>query len=44
MARLTGRLGLPALEQTWRQVTGQPLPPQVRDYITRQPDDESSQP
>jgi tetratricopeptide (TPR) repeat protein len=34
LARLTRRLGMTALEQTWRQVTGQPLPQAVRDYVT----------
>jgi Tetratricopeptide repeat len=35
LARLTHQLGMPALEQSWQQVTGQPLPEQVRDYVTR---------
>jgi hypothetical protein len=26
-ARLTGQLGLPAIEQAWQQVTGRPVPP-----------------
>jgi tetratricopeptide (TPR) repeat protein len=34
LARLTRQLGIPALEQTWQQVTGQPVPQPVRDYIT----------
>ena len=29
---------MPALEEAWRQVTGQPLPRQVRDYITSHQD------
>lgn len=29
---------MPALEQAWQEVTGQPLPQQVRDYVTSQPD------
>ena len=33
LARLTGQLGTPALEAAWRQVTGQPVPQPVRDYI-----------
>jgi tetratricopeptide (TPR) repeat protein len=33
LAQLTGRLGMAALEETWRQVTGNPLPPAVRDYV-----------
>jgi tetratricopeptide (TPR) repeat protein len=40
LARLTSQLGLPALEQAWQQVTGQPVPPPVRDYLTRHPDDQ----
>lgn len=37
LARLTRQLGLPALEETWRQVTGRPVPRDVLDYIaTRQ--------
>jgi tetratricopeptide (TPR) repeat protein len=44
LTRLTRRLGLPALEQTWQQVTGQPLPQQIRDYVTSQPNDGGSQP
>ena len=34
LARLTRQLGMPALEHTWRQVTGQPVPQAVRDYLT----------
>jgi tetratricopeptide (TPR) repeat protein len=34
LVRLTAQLGTPALEEAWQQVTGQPLPQQVRDYIT----------
>jgi hypothetical protein len=33
LARLTGQLGLPALEAAWRQVTGQPVPQPVRDHL-----------
>jgi hypothetical protein len=44
LARLTRHLGLPALEETWQQVTGDPLPQHVRDYITSQPNDEEGQP
>jgi hypothetical protein len=39
LARLTRLLGMAALEQSWRQVTGQPVPPAVRNYITSHPDD-----
>jgi len=34
LARLTGELGLPALQSAWQRVTGQPLPQAVRDYVT----------
>jgi tetratricopeptide (TPR) repeat protein len=34
LARLTSQLGMPALEEAWQEVTGQPLPQQVRGYIT----------
>jgi tetratricopeptide (TPR) repeat protein len=36
LARLTKQLGLPTLEAAWQQVTGQPLPQPVRDWITSQ--------
>jgi hypothetical protein len=38
LVRLTRQLGMLALEETWQQVTGQPLPQQVRDYITSHQD------
>ena len=40
LARLTRQLGMPALEAAWQQITGQPVPPAVRDYITSHPDDD----
>jgi len=40
LARLTRQLGMPALETTWQQITGQPVPQRVRDYITSHPDDD----
>jgi len=40
LARLTRQLGLPALEQAWQQVTGQPAPQPVRDYITSHKDED----
>jgi len=40
LARLTGQLGMPALEHAWRQVTGQPVPQPVRDYLTSHHDDQ----
>jgi tetratricopeptide (TPR) repeat protein len=33
LARLTRQLGTLALQAAWRQVTGQPVPQPVRDYI-----------
>jgi hypothetical protein len=36
LARLTVHLGMPALERTWLDVTGSPLPQAVRDYVTSQ--------
>jgi len=39
LIRLTRQLGMPALEEAWRQVTGQPVPGQVRDYIASQHDE-----
>jgi hypothetical protein len=40
LVRLTTLLGIPALEQSWRQVTGSPVPKAVRDYITGHHDEE----
>jgi tetratricopeptide (TPR) repeat protein len=40
LVRLTRQLGLPALEETWQQVTGQPLPQAVRDYVTSHQDEQ----
>jgi tetratricopeptide (TPR) repeat protein len=39
LARLTLQLGMPALEQAWQQITGQPVPQVVRDYITSHRDE-----
>jgi len=36
LARLTRQLGMRTLEEAWQQVTGQPLPQGVRDYVTTQ--------
>ncbi|HUN34345.1 MAG TPA: tetratricopeptide repeat protein [Trebonia sp.] len=36
LAVLTGVLGLPTLEETWRDVTGAELPQAVRDYVEQQ--------
>jgi hypothetical protein len=41
LARLTGKLGTPALEAAWRQVAGQPVPQAVRDYIAGHRDDQA---
>ena len=41
---LTRQLGVPALEQTWQEVTGQPMPQPLLDSITGHLDQESSQP
>jgi tetratricopeptide (TPR) repeat protein len=35
LARLTATLGMEVLEETWRQVTGNPLPDNVREYVSR---------
>jgi hypothetical protein len=35
---------MPALERTWQQITGHPVPQQIRDYISSPHNDESSQP
>ncbi|MCW2890547.1 MAG: hypothetical protein JWO75_36 [Actinomycetia bacterium] len=40
LARLTRQLGMPALEEAWRQATGQPLPQPVRDYTTSHHDEQ----
>jgi hypothetical protein len=39
LARLTRLLGPQALEAAWQQVTGQPVPQAVRDYVTSQRDE-----
>jgi hypothetical protein len=31
---------MPALEQAWRQVTGQPVPQAVGNYLTSHPGDD----
>jgi len=44
LARLTGELGLAALEACWPRVTGGPLPGAVRDYVIAwRPDDDKGQ-
>jgi hypothetical protein len=40
LARLTRQLGLPALQAAWQQITGQPVPQAIRDYIASHPDDD----
>ncbi|HEU0089726.1 MAG TPA: tetratricopeptide repeat protein [Pseudonocardiaceae bacterium] len=37
LARLTAELGIETLERCWRRVTGQTLPPSVRDFVTAGP-------
>jgi len=44
LARLTRQLGMPALEHAWQQVTGQPVPQPVRDYITSHHGEPGGQP
>ncbi len=39
LVRLTRQLGLSAVEQAWREVTGQALPSQIRDYLTSHSDE-----
>jgi tetratricopeptide (TPR) repeat protein len=39
LARLTRQLGMPALEETWQRITGQPVPQAVRDYLTSHRDE-----
>jgi tetratricopeptide (TPR) repeat protein len=39
LARLTAQLGMGALEASWRQATGGPLPEAVRGYVTARPAD-----
>jgi hypothetical protein len=34
LARLTAQLGVGALDASWQQATGRPLPEVVRDYVT----------
>jgi tetratricopeptide (TPR) repeat protein len=40
LARLVRQLGMPALEQSWQQITGQPVPRPVRDYIASHHDED----
>jgi tetratricopeptide (TPR) repeat protein len=40
LARLARQLGMPALQAAWQQITGQPVPLPVRDYITSHHDDD----
>ncbi|MER5756028.1 SAV_2336 N-terminal domain-related protein [Streptomyces sp. NPDC002088] len=37
LRRLSHTLGVTALEQTWQTITGRPLPPAVRRYVTARP-------
>ena len=36
LARFTAALGIGALEETWRRVTGEALPENVREYVSRE--------
>ncbi|HXP20720.1 MAG TPA: tetratricopeptide repeat protein, partial [Streptosporangiaceae bacterium] len=38
LARLATRLGIAAVQESWQEITGGPLPQAVRDYITKQQD------
>jgi hypothetical protein len=40
LARVTRQLGMPALEQAWQQITGQPVPQAVREYIVSHREDD----
>ena len=40
LARLSRQLGISVLQQAWQEVTGSPLPEQVRDYATSHQDNE----
>jgi tetratricopeptide (TPR) repeat protein len=40
LVRLSRQLGLPALEEAWRQVTGQSVPQSVHDYVTTHQDEQ----
>jgi tetratricopeptide (TPR) repeat protein len=40
LARLTRQLGMPALEAAWQQITSQPPPQAVRNYINNHDDDD----
>jgi hypothetical protein len=40
LARLIYQRGMPTLEQTWRQVTGQPVPQLICDYIASRRDND----
>ena len=44
LARLTRQLGMPALEQAWQQITGQPVPQAVRDHISHHGEKPGGQP
>jgi len=38
LARIATRLGITAVQESWQEITGSPLPQAVRDYITQQQD------
>jgi tetratricopeptide (TPR) repeat protein len=37
LVRLTGQLGMRALETSWQEATGKPLPPAVGEYVSSRP-------
>ena len=41
LARFARQMGMPVLEEAWQQVTGQPAPQPVRDWIISHPDQTS---
>jgi tetratricopeptide (TPR) repeat protein len=43
LARLARQLGMPALEAAWQQITGQPVPQAVRDYISNHHDEDPAE-
>jgi tetratricopeptide (TPR) repeat protein len=40
LVRLSRQLGMPALQAAWQQITSQPVPPEVRDYVISHHDDD----
>lgn len=42
LARLTALLGIDTLNRSWQRVTGQSLPPAVRDFIASHPAEDAT--